>query len=99
MKRIGMAASKMAQDNLVLYNLYVILLSFCFSLFIFFIAGATVLFSFVLIGYLTTELNVFDFNKHKEAVFALCMICLTAITVVFNILAILINIQISKRKD
>ena len=99
MKRIGMAASKMAKDNLVLYNFYVILISFLFSLFIFIIAGSTVLFAFFLLGYLAMELKVFDFEKNKDTIFVLCMISLTVITIFFNILAIIKNIQLPHHKE
>ena len=40
MERIGIAASKIAQGNLFLYNICVIVISFLFSLFIFFISIA-----------------------------------------------------------
>jgi hypothetical protein len=98
MKRIGMAASKMAKDSLFLYNAYVILLAFLFSLFIFLIAGATVLIALFVFGYLATEFKIFDFAKSKDTIFVLCIISLTSITIIFNILAVIKNIQLPHRE-
>ena len=99
MKRIGIAASKIAKDNLALYNFYVVLISCLFAFFIFVLAGATVLFSLILIEYLSKELRVFDFLKMKSTIFILCMVSLSVIVVVFNIMAIMVNIQFPRRKE
>ena len=45
------------------------------------------------------EQKIFDFEKNKQAIFALCLMSLTSITVVFNILAILKNIQWPRHKE
>ncbi len=99
MKRIGIAASKIAKDNIFLYNVYVVVISMLFSLFIFLVAGATVLIAFILIGYISSELNIFDFEKNKDVIFIVCMTSLAFISAVFNILAILKNIQLPAHKE
>lgn len=99
MKRIGIAASKIAKDNIFLYNLYVVLISTLFSLFIFIVAGATVLIAFILIGYITSEFHLFNFEKNKDVLFVVCLVSLAFISGVFNILAIFKNIQLPQRKE
>ncbi len=99
MKRIGIAASKIAKDNIVLYNVYVVLISMLFSLFIFFVAGATVFIAFIFIGYITAEFKIYDFEKNRETIFALCLVSLALISAVFNILAIFKNIQFPSHKE
>ena len=99
MKRIGVAASKIAKDNIFLYNLYVVLISTLFSLFIFIVAGATLLIAFILIGYITAELKIFNFEKNKDAIFVVCVVSLAFISAMFNILAIFKNIQFPQPKE
>ena len=71
MKRIGLAASKMAKGNIVLYNIYVVLISFLFSLFIFIVAGCTIIFALIIISYISTELMLFEFEKGWASILAL----------------------------
>ncbi len=99
MNSIGMAASKTAKDNLFLYNAYVILLAFLFSLFIFLMAGVTVIIALFVFGYVATEFKIFDFAKSKDAIFILCFISLMSIAVVFNILAVMKNIQLPHHRE
>jgi len=98
MKRIGIAASKIAKGNLFLYNCYVVLISFLFSFFIFVIAGATVLFSLIVIAYLGNELMASEFEENWTSILAVCMVSLTVVISIFNLLAISKNIKFFKRK-
>lgn len=97
MERIGIAASKMAKGNLYLYNLYVVGLSFLFSLFIFLISGLTVLFALIIIGYIGTEVMAIEFEKHWPTILTLCMLCLTILVAFFNLVAILKNIKLPQK--
>ena len=99
MERIGIAASKMAKGNLLVYNLYVILMAFLFSLFIFIVAGCSVVFALIIISYIGKELMAFDVENHWSSVFQVCMVSLTVIVTVFNVLAILKNIKFSKKAE
>ncbi len=96
MKRIGIAASKISKGNVVLYNLYVVLISCLFSLFIFIAAGATIALALMLIGYIGTEIMGVEFKKSWSAIMMVCMTALTTIVALFNIFAILINARISR---
>jgi len=98
MKRIGIAASKIAKDNVWLYNAYVILISCLFSLFIFIIAGATVIFSLVVISYIGNEVIPVDLKKDWNTILKVCMGVLTTIVVFLNLFAISINLKLFSRK-
>jgi hypothetical protein len=52
MDRIGIAASKMAKDNLALYNFSVVLIVFLLSAIMFLIAGGSIFLALVAIGFL-----------------------------------------------
>ena len=97
MKRIGLAASKMAKGNLILYNSYVILISFLFSLFIFVIVGAAVIFALVIISYVGEEVMAYNFKKDWTSVLSVCMVSLTLIMTLFNLLAISMNMKFRKQ--
>ncbi len=96
MERIGIAASKIAKGNLFLYNLFVVLLSFLFSLLIFILAGASLVLSLVVIGYIVSGLLPQNFEKEWTMVMRVCMISLTVMISLFNLMAILKNVKISK---
>jgi len=96
MKRIGIAASKMAKGNLVLYNAYVVLISFLFSLFIFIVAGVSVVFALIIISYVASEAASFDFDGEGFSISTICMISLTIVIFLLNLFALLTNIKFSK---
>ncbi len=56
MKRIGIAASRIAKDDLVLYNVFVIVLSFLLSLLIFFISAFSIVAGMALVSYVSRGL-------------------------------------------
>ncbi len=97
MRRIGVAASRIAKDNLVLYNFYVILISFLFSLFVFVIAGAMLIFALTIIMYFGNEVMPSDFQKDWSAIFTICMTALAIIVVMFNLFGIFLNLKLQKR--
>ena len=95
MKRIGIAASKMSRGNLVLYNFYVILIASLFSLFIFLIAGSTILFALFLIRYVGREIMGFQ-KDFWSLTLTVCMISLAVVTGLFTLMAIAKNIKFRK---
>ncbi len=94
MERIGIAASKMAKGNLVVYNSYVVLISFLFSMLIFCIAGSSILLSLIVIGYIANGVLPGGFEGTWGNVVRVCMISLTIVVSVFNLFAILRNVKI-----
>ncbi len=97
MKRIGIAASKMAKGNRALYNGYVVLISALFSLFIFVIAGASVVFALIIIATIGNEIMPDDnFTENWKSILTVCMVSLTVIIAIFNVFAITKNIKFPK---
>lgn len=96
MKRIGIAASKMSKGNIMLYNVYVVLISSLFSAFIFIVTGATVLLALAVITYVGSEIMGAEFEKKWASIFTVCMIALTVVISVLNLCAISMNIKFLK---
>jgi len=97
MERIGIAASKIAKGNLLLYNLYVVLISFLFSILVFFIAGAAIVLALIIISRMVTGIIPTSFDKGWTLVMLVCMISLTVVIALFNLFAISKNIKFKKK--
>ena len=96
MERIGLAASKIAQGNLLLYNICVILISFLFALLIFFIGGSSVVVALILIAYVTKGMMPSNFEKEWISIGLVCMISLSIFVGLFSLIAISRNIKFHK---
>ena len=99
MKRIGIAASKMAKNNLILYNFFVVLIAFLFSLLIFILAGSSILFALIILGYLINGILPVQFWQEWHDLVLVCMISLSVVMLFFNLYAIGINMRIKLRKS
>jgi hypothetical protein len=98
MRRIGIAASKMAQGSLFTYNLFVVLLSCLLSLFIFLVCGFSILIIVVLVSWGLHALRPAGFHAGWMHMFKICLIILAVVTGIFNSVAIIKNIQWTKHK-
>ncbi len=98
MRRIGIAASKISKGSLLRYNLYVILIACLFSLFLFFICGFSILLFVFLISLIYHALKPADFHEGWVHMFRICLIFLALVVGVLNIIAVLKNIQFTKKK-
>jgi len=98
MKRIGVVASKISKGNLVLYNSYVILISFLFSVFIFTVAGAAIIFALVIIAYVGNEIMGAEIEKSWSSILSVCMVSLTVVIGIFNLCAISMNLRLPKNE-
>ena len=96
MERIGIAASKMAKGNLFLYNIWVVIISFLFSFFIFSIGGSAIAIALILIAYSTQKVMPVNFEKEWISIGLLCMISLVAVIGGFCLIAISRNIKFHK---
>ena len=96
MERIGLAASKVAKGNLLVYNLTVILLSFMCCFLMFLISGTTILFSLIVLGYIMNGLLPQDYSQDWGVVIRLCMLSLTVIVAVVNMFAIWRNFKFKR---
>ena len=99
MKRIGIVSSRISKGNRALYNLCVVLISILFSVFIFVIAGSTVIFALAIIKYVGTEIMGMEFEKSWKSILSVCMVSLTVVVTVFNLFAILINFKPPKMME
>jgi len=98
MLRIGIAASKMAKGRLWTYNLFVVLLSCLFSLFIFLICGFFILIIVFLLAWGLHALRPAGFHADWAPMFKICLIILAAVIGIYNMVAIIKNIQLTKNK-
>ena len=96
MERIGIAASKMAKGNLLLYNVWVIFISFLFSFFIFFIGGSAIAIALILIAYSAKGVMPVNFEKEWISIGLICMISLVVMVGGFCLIAISRNIKFHK---
>jgi hypothetical protein len=97
MERIGIAASKIAQGNLWLYNLAVVVIAFLFSVFIFIISGSAIVLSLIIIGGVINGILPNDLWSDWRGIIRICMISLTIIMGIFMLCAILKNIRFKMR--
>ncbi len=96
MERIGIAASKIAKGNFYLYNFFVVLISFLFSIFIFLVGGSAVLIALILLGYFFKGSMSANFEKEWISVMLICMIALAISVGLFCLVAIARNIKFNK---
>jgi hypothetical protein len=98
MQRIGLAASRMAQGNLLKYNLFVLGISSLFSLFIFFVSGFTILLALLLISIVTRFFLPPEFSASWPEINKISMVALAVIVGFFDMLAVIKNIKFTKTK-
>jgi|SRR3989304_2011115 len=97
MERIGIAASKIAQGHLWLYNLAVVAIAFLFSVFIFIISGSAIVLSLIIIGGVVNGILPTDLWGDWRGIIRFCMVSLTVIVTIFMLFAILKNIRFIMR--
>jgi hypothetical protein len=98
MLRIGIAASKMSKGSLLNYNLYVILIACLVSLFIFLICGFSILLIILLVSLILHALKPSDLHTGWVHMFKICLIVLSVVVGIMNIVAIFKNIQFTRKK-
>lgn len=96
MERIGIAASKMAKGNLLLYNFWVLVISFVFSLFIYLLAGSSIVLSLIIIGYIVKGVLPLENNGDWLGIMRICLVSLTVVVSLLNLCAVLKNIKLRK---
>jgi len=96
MERIGIAASKVAQGNLLLYNLYVLLITFLIAILLFFLAGSA-----TFLGLLIIRLAIGPFvpsisQGMWNLIFCYSLVALTVLVALISLVAISKNIRFKK---
>jgi hypothetical protein len=94
MKRIGIAASKISEGNIVLYNVFVLVLSTLFSLLIFFLSAFSVFVAIYVIHALMTGTTEFNFSSSWGGILRSCMTALALMTAFLNLCAISVNLKL-----
>lgn len=94
MKRIGIAASKISPKNILLYNLFVFIISTLFSLLVFFLSAFSIFVAIYIIHVLVTGSSVFDFYSIWGGILKSCMVALAVMMGVFNMCGIGVNLKL-----
>ena len=97
MKRIGIAASKIAKGNLFLYNIFVVFLTLLFALLIFFIAGSSIVVALIVIAYIISKGAYPDLERGWMPIMVICLKCLAALIGILVLYAVAINVKLRKR--
>ncbi|MBF0330760.1 MAG: hypothetical protein HQL17_02395 [Candidatus Omnitrophica bacterium] len=93
MKRIGIVASRIAKDDLLVYNGLVMLFSFLLSLLIFFIAAFSILAAIALVSYVTRGYMSMDAGR---GFFRFALMGLSGVVAIINFVAVIVNIKLKR---
>ncbi len=96
MRRIGIAASKMAQGSLPKYNVFVIMIAFLCSLLLFFVCGFSILAALFLVSLACRPFLPPGFNAAGPAIIRVCLVTLAVVIGILNILAVVKNVKVNK---
>ena len=96
MKRIGILASRIAKDNLMLYNFYVLLLSGLFSLIIFFLSAFSIVAGLALMMYVTKGIMMIGPEAGFIKLLMTSMAVLAVVVGIVNLVAVLMNVRVRK---
>lgn len=96
MERIGIAASKIAKDNLALYNYYVIVITLLVTLILFICAGAVVLVGLFLLRLLLGSFLPMITDQSWNFIFSVSLIALALLCALVTLGTILKNIKFKK---
>ncbi len=96
MRRIGIAASKMAQGSLPKYNVFVIMIAFLCSLLLFFICGFSILAALFLVSLVCRPFLPPEFNAAGPAIVRMCLVALAVVIGALNVLAVIKNVKVNK---
>ena len=98
MQRIGIAASKIAKGNFFLYNFFVILITFLFSLLILFIAGSSIVVALIIMAYVTSAGALPDLQKGRMPIVFVCLRVLATVIALLALSAIIVNVKFKKHE-
>lgn len=97
MERIGIAASKIAKGNLFLYNFFVLLVTFLFSLLVFLVAGSVIVIVLIFIAYVNNHGAYPDLEQGWIPLMVISLQCLAVVISLISLYAIGINVRLKKR--
>lgn len=94
MKRIGIAASRIAKGNLWVYHLSVLFLSSLFSFLVFVLSAFSLLVGFGLLSFISKAFVIFEAGRGFSPAFLVAMAALAVVVGIMNLVAIIMNIRI-----
>ena len=96
MERIGIAASKIAKEGLLLYNFYVLLISMAVSLLLFLLSGTVIFAGLWMIRLFLGPLLPTMSQHYWNLIFCWALIALTFLVTLVNLIAVSKNIKLRK---
>jgi len=97
MERIGIAASRIAKGNIILYNIFVVLLTLLVSLLVLLICGTTIIIVLIVFDYVHRIIEVPELYRGGIAAWVTCMICLGTVIGLLALWTIGKNIKFRKK--
>ena len=94
MDRIGIAASKIARGNIIIYNAAVFIIIFMLALLIVVIAGSAIMAALLIVGYVINGLLPHSFLREWNLVMISCLSSLTAVVGFFAVIALIRNFKV-----
>lgn len=98
MRRIGVAASKMAQGNLFAYNAFVVGISTLIATLVFLVSGLSIMLALFLISLVLRLVLHTDFSLYCIHILKLSLIALGVVIGLLNAVAIFKNMILHKSK-
>ena len=98
MERIGIAASKIARGSLLRYNFFVVLIAFLCSVLLFLVCGFSIMAALFVLSVICRPFLPPEFHTAWFTIVRVCLVALGIVVGVFDILAILKNVKITKTK-
>ena len=96
MLRIGVAASKMSKDSVLTYNMYVVLIATLFSFLVFAICASCILMTILLVSWMIHIAHPHAPYPGWVHMLKISLLVLAMVIGVFNLIAIMKNIQMSR---
>lgn len=96
MERIGIAASKIAKGNLLLYNFFVVVITILFSFLIFIISGCLIVTILILVACISSPGKFPDLEQGWMPTMVVALMCLAIIVGIFVLAAFTKNIKFKK---
>lgn len=93
MRRIGLAASKIAQGDLIKYNFFVIVISTLCAVLFFVVCGVSMALALLVVSFVMRWLLPSQFQQLWPTMIGTCAMMLVALVGVLHVIAIIKNIK------
>jgi uncharacterized membrane protein len=96
MKRIGMIAGKIAKDNLLAYNLYVLLFAGLFALIIALLSGFSLVAALAVVAHVTGGATALESGNMFGRTLLVSLVSLAVVVGIVTLVAVGVNLKIRK---